>query len=216
MPGTRPLTADRPPAEVAVWNHPIRVTTVPPGRVQGEYHGETLAVKVENVADDGIQWEVEGGDHRLLLRLDHGGQSPPVDPAAQDRGRRRDLPGRVVQHLRPSPQGLHTGRGGGGPDIRGPPARQRGGQQAPRPATARTSLPCSCPSPSRRRSPPCRATKAGWGAARPRLASRTGHRRMRGQPGANQTWRAASTVSTPQVQQGSDDRWASIGRPLHR
>jgi hypothetical protein len=77
-PGTRPLTADRPPAEVAVWNHPIRVTTVPPGRVQGEYHGDTPAVKVENVADDGIQWEVEGGDHRLLLRLDHGGQSPPV------------------------------------------------------------------------------------------------------------------------------------------
>jgi hypothetical protein len=31
----------------------------------------------------------------------------------------------------------------------------------------------------------------------------TGHWRMRGQPGANQTWRAASTVSTPQVQQGS-------------
>src|SRR4029453_17341045 len=48
-----------------------------PWPVQGEDHGDTPAVKVENVADDGIQWEVEGGDHRLLLRLDHGGQSPP-------------------------------------------------------------------------------------------------------------------------------------------
>jgi hypothetical protein len=30
-----------------------------PGRVQGEHHGDTPAVKVENVADDGIQREVK-------------------------------------------------------------------------------------------------------------------------------------------------------------
>jgi hypothetical protein len=68
-------------------------------------------VKGENVADDGIQWEVEGGDHRLLLQLDHRGQRPSVDAVAQDRGRRQDLVGRVVQRLRASPQGLYPGRG---------------------------------------------------------------------------------------------------------
>jgi hypothetical protein len=64
-------------------------------------------VKVENVADDAIQREVEGGDHRVPFQPDHRGQQPPVDPAAQDRGRRRDLPGRVVQRLPASPPGLH-------------------------------------------------------------------------------------------------------------
>ena len=102
-----------------------------PGRVQCEHHGDTPAVKVENVADDGIQREVEGGDHRLLLRLDHRGQQPPLDPAARDRGRRQDLSGRVVERLRQSPQGLHTRRGRGrhARPIRGPPPRHRGGQQ---------------------------------------------------------------------------------------
>jgi hypothetical protein len=105
------------------------------GRVQGEHHGDTPAVKVENVADDGTQREVEGGDHRLPLQPDHRGQRPPVDPTAQDRGRRRDLPGRVVQRLRPSPQGLHTGRGRGrcARPIRGPPTRPRRRPPAPRP-----------------------------------------------------------------------------------
>ena len=71
-------------------------------------------MKVENVADDGIQREVEGGDHRFLLQLYHRGQHPPVEPAAQDRGRRQDLPGRVVERLRASRQGLDEGLGSGG------------------------------------------------------------------------------------------------------
>src|SRR4029453_16768980 len=82
-----------------------------PGPVQGEYHCDTPAVKVENVADDDSQREVEGGDHRFPLEFDHGGQPPPVDPAAQDRGRRRDLPGRGVPRPRSSPQGLDQGGG---------------------------------------------------------------------------------------------------------
>jgi hypothetical protein len=112
---------------VAAWNHPIRVTTAHPGRVQGKHHGDTPAVKVKNMADESIQREVEGGDHRLPLRLDHRGQPPPVDPAAQDR-RRRDPPGPGVQRLGPSPQGLHPGRA----------------------AAARPTDPRSTPSPPRR------------------------------------------------------------------
>jgi hypothetical protein len=114
-------------------------------------------MKVENVADDGIQREVEGGDHRFLLQLYRRGQHRPVEPAAQERGRRQDLPGRVVERLRASRQGLDEGLGSGGaPDpVRGPPTRHRGGQQHLDQASTRTSRPCSCPSPSsRRRSPP--------------------------------------------------------------
>lgn len=99
-----------------------------PSRVQCEHHGDTPAVKVENVADNGNQREVEGGDHRFPLQPDHRGQQPPVEPAAQDRGRRQDLPGRVIQRLRPSSQGLDQVRGSGGAPIRGPPARHRGGK----------------------------------------------------------------------------------------
>ena len=127
---TRRLNAGAaPPVEVAVWESPDQGDDGAPGRVQGEDHGDTPAVKVENVADDGSQREVEGGDHRFPLRLDHRGQQPPVDPAAQDRGRRQDLPGRLVQRRRPSPQGLDQGRG---PrrctrPSRGPPTRHQGG-----------------------------------------------------------------------------------------
>jgi hypothetical protein len=71
-------------------------------------------VKVENVADDDSQRQVEGGDQRLLLQPDHRGQPPPVDPAAQDRGRRQDLPGRVVQRRHPSAQGSTQDGGGDG------------------------------------------------------------------------------------------------------
>jgi hypothetical protein len=71
-------------------------------------------MKVENVADDGIQREVEGGDHRWLLQLCHRGQHPPVEPAAWDRGRRQDLPGRVVERLPASRQRLDEGLGSGG------------------------------------------------------------------------------------------------------
>jgi hypothetical protein len=78
-------------------------------------------MKVENVADDGIQREVEGGDHRFLLQPDHRGQQPPVEPAAQDRGRRQDLPGRVVQRL-----GVTSG------------SRQRTGAAAARPTRPRS------------------------------------------------------------------------------
>ena len=62
----------------------------------------TPAMKAENVADNGIQRKIEGGDHRLLhlLQLYHRGQHPPVEPAARDRGRRQDLPGRVVDRRR--------------------------------------------------------------------------------------------------------------------
>jgi hypothetical protein len=126
-------SADQPPAEVAGWNHPIRVTTVHPAgsRVSTTV---TPAVKVENVADDGIQREVEGGDHRLLLQSDHRGQPPPVEPAAQDRGRHQDLPGRVVQRRRPSAQGLHPGRGRRrrARAVRGPPPRPEAAS-SPRP-----------------------------------------------------------------------------------
>jgi hypothetical protein len=116
--------ADQLPAEVAGWNHPIRVTTVHPAGSRVSTTGHP-AVKVENVADDDSQREVEGGDHRLLLQPDHRGQPPPVDPAAQDRGRRQDLPGRVVLRRRPSPQGLRPGRGRRrrAQPIRGPPPR---------------------------------------------------------------------------------------------
>src|SRR4029453_5982673 len=40
-------------------------------------------------------------------------------------------------------------------------------------------------------------------AAGPRLATLAGHWRMRTPAGANETWRAAGTVSTPQVSPGS-------------
>ena len=59
----------------------------------------TPAMKAENVADNGIQRKIEGGDRRRLL-LYHRGQHPPVEPAARDRGRRQDLPGRVVDRRR--------------------------------------------------------------------------------------------------------------------
>jgi hypothetical protein len=100
-----PRSAEQPPAGVAVWNHPIRVTTV---HLVGSSVSTTVRIgvgEVENVADDGIQREVEGDDHRFLLQLHHRGQRPPVEPAAQDRGRRQDLPGRVVQRCA-SRQGL--------------------------------------------------------------------------------------------------------------
>jgi hypothetical protein len=65
--------------EVAVWESPDQGDDGAPGRVQGEDHGDTPAVKGENVADDGSQWEVEGGDHRVPFQLDHRGQPPPFD-----------------------------------------------------------------------------------------------------------------------------------------
>jgi hypothetical protein len=87
-------------------------------------------------------------------------------PGGPDRGRRQGLPGRVVQRLRRSPQGLHPGqeRRRRARPIRGPPTRRRGGQQLLDQTASRTSRPCSCRSPSWRRSPPRRAAgKAGGG-----------------------------------------------------
>jgi hypothetical protein len=88
-----------------------------PGRVQCEHHGDTPAVKVENMADDGIQREVEGGDHRLLLRLDHRGQQPPLDPApgtaAAARTCRAVSSSAYASHRRACTQ---DGGGGGTPD----------------------------------------------------------------------------------------------------
>lgn len=201
-------SADQPQAEVVGWTHPIRVTTLHPVG-PGEHHGDTPAVKVENVADNGVSRQIEGGDHRLLLRLDYRGQWPPVDPAAQDRGRRQDLPDRTVsssaclRHLRASTQ---DGDGGGARPIRGPPVRPRGGQQRQAAAATRPSRPLFlsiavvattlAAAPSRRQGGVARRQ------ARPRLASATGQWQMRGQPDANQTWRAASTVSTPHVPSG--------------
>ena len=123
------------------------------------------------MADDGIQREVEGGDHRLLLRLDHRGQQPPVDPAARDRGRRQDLSGRVVERLRQSPQGLHPRRGGGGtpdPSEVHPLATEAASNSSTRPHPARRDLiPVHCRGDGARgrAEPPPRP----GGAARPRL-----------------------------------------------
>jgi hypothetical protein len=130
-------------------------------------------VKVENVADDDSQREVEGGDHRFVLEFDHRGQPPPVDPAAQDRGRRQDLPGRVVQRLRASPQGLDQGRGPRrrARPIRGPPARPEAASSSwPRPQPGhrdRVPVHRRRDDARRRAEPP----QAGWSAAGPRLAS---------------------------------------------
>jgi len=56
--------------------------------------------------------------------------------------------------------------------------------------------------------------KAGRSAARPRLASRAGHWRMRTHPGANQTWRTTYTVSTQHFSRRvPDDRRVPIGCP---
>ena len=152
-------------------NHPIRVTTVHPAGSRVRTTVTPPAVKVENVADDGSSGRSSaGGDHRLPLQLDHRGQQPPVDPAAQDRGRRRDLPGRLVQRRRPSPQGLDQGRGPRrcARPIRGPPAR-------PEAASSFSTR----PHPGRRDWP---------------VALATG--RMRAPAGANQTWRTACTASS--------------------
>jgi hypothetical protein len=92
-----PRSAEQPPAGVAVWNHAIRVTTV---HLAGSSVSTTVTLgvgEVENVADDGIQREVEGDDHRFPPPTPPSRPRSPVEPAAQDRGRRQDLPGRVVQ-----------------------------------------------------------------------------------------------------------------------
>ena len=62
-----------------------------------------------------------------------------------------------------------------------------------------------------------RRDRTGRRTARPRLASRAGHRQMRTHPGANQTWRAACTVSTAQPR-GSFRAidGLSVGLSLHR
>jgi hypothetical protein len=216
-PGTRPLTADRPPAEVAVWNHPIRVTTVPPGRVQGEYHGETPGG--EGRERGRRRYPVGGRGRRppLALRLDHGGQSPPVTrwprTAAAVGTWWAVSSSTSARHRRASTED----GGGGGPDPSevhplANEAASRPLDQPPPGHRYRVPVHRRRDDARRRAEPP----RPGEGAARPRLASRAGHWRMRGQPGANQTWWAASTVSTPQRQQGSDDRWAPIGRPLYR
>jgi hypothetical protein len=121
---TRRLNAGAaPPAEVAVRESPDPGDDGAAGRVQGEHHGDSPAVKVENVADNGRQREVEGGDHRLLLRLDHRGQQPPVEPG----GPGPRPPPRPGGPCRPAPapvtQGLGQGRGPRrrARPIRGPP-----------------------------------------------------------------------------------------------
>jgi hypothetical protein len=48
-----------------------------PGACPCEHHGHTGG-EVENVADDGIQREVEGDDHRFLPQLHHRGQVDQV------------------------------------------------------------------------------------------------------------------------------------------
>ena len=58
---------------------------------------------------------------------------------------------------------------------------------------------------------------AGWSAARPRLASCAGHWRMRTPAGANETWWAASTVSTQQLQprfRTTDGRPSVVPAPM--
>ena len=121
------------------------------------------------------QREVEGGDHRFPLHPDHRGQRLPVDPAAQDRGGRQDLLGRVVQRLRPSSQGLDQAAAACPThprSTRSPPRRSA----APRPglnqaiATVFLSIAVGATTLA-----PRRAAKAGWSAVRPRLASPTGH-----------------------------------------
>jgi hypothetical protein len=49
-----------------------------------------------------------------VLRGQPNRQQPPVELVAHDRGRRQDLPGRVVERLRASREGLDEGQGSGG------------------------------------------------------------------------------------------------------
>jgi hypothetical protein len=174
--------------QLAVWESPDPGDDAAPGRVQGEHHGDTPAVKGENVADDGSQWKVEGGDHRLLLQLDPRSQQPPVEPG----GPGPRPPPRPGGPCRPAPAPVtagpppRTGAAAARPTHPRSTPRHRGGHQLLNQAATRTLRPCSRPPPWRRRSPPRRAArKAGWSAARPRLASRPGHRPMRTPADAN-------------------------------
>jgi hypothetical protein len=196
-------SADQQPTEAAVWNHPIRVTTVQPA-----------GSRVSTTVTPGGEGR-ERGRRRYPAR-GRGRRPPPPPPARPSRSaaaRRPDGPG-----PRPPPGPAGPCRPAPPPVTPGPPHRTGAGavrpthprstHSPPEAATSSSTRPqpghrdlISCPSPSsRRRSPPRRAAgKAGRSAVRPRLASPAGHWRMRGQPGEIQTWRAASTVSTPQV-----------------
>jgi hypothetical protein len=135
-------TGAAPPVEVAVWESPDPGDDGAPGRVQGEDHGDTPAVKVENVADDGKQREIEGGRRPP--------RPPPVRPSQPAAARRpggpepRPGPARP-SHPAPTPVTAgpppRTGAAAVRPTLRGPPARPRGGQQLLDQAASRTSRP---------------------------------------------------------------------------
>jgi hypothetical protein len=135
--GRRRPSVELPPGQYLVEDFPV-LSAGPTPSIDLQDWEFVIAGETRRAAALGPGWLPQ---HRFPLQLDHRGQRPPVDPAAQDRGRRQGLPGRVVRRLRASPQGLHPGRGRRrrARPIRGPPARRRGGQQLLDQAASRRS-----------------------------------------------------------------------------